>query len=96
MFKLISITAIAVGALLIALLSMETSRPGRPPSQRAVAVQIPQKKILRLAGEFHVRLLVAASERLDSTVMRDFGKVAGGQHLANEQEGLRPGSAGAR
>jgi hypothetical protein len=72
MSKLISTTAIAVAVLLTALLAVDMSRPGRSSNQRVVAMQIPQKRILALVVDFHARLLVAASERLDSTVMSDF------------------------
>jgi hypothetical protein len=86
MFKLIPITAIAVGALLIALLAMEMSRPGRSSSQRAFARQIPQARVLQLAGEFHVRLLVAAGKRLDWKMQQAGGHSGSWQQVADVQQ----------
>jgi hypothetical protein len=65
MCKLISITAIAAGAMLLHLLPLETSRPDRPANQCVAATPVSPVTMLELAADFHVRLLIAAGEKLD-------------------------------
>jgi hypothetical protein len=86
MFKLISITTIAVAALLSALLAVDMSRPGRSSSQRMVTTPIPQKKVVAMAVEFHAQVLKAASQRLDSTVKQLCRGNSSAQHVAYVQE----------
>lgn len=92
MSKLISITAIAVAVLLTALPAVQMSRPSGTPSQRAATQQIPAKRILALTFDFHARLLMAASERLDSSVGQACRDTGAAQRLACRQEVRRPDS----
>ncbi|HZL86908.1 MAG TPA: hypothetical protein VFB96_00915 [Pirellulaceae bacterium] len=90
MSKLISITAIAVAALLTALPAVDMSPAGKPPSQPVAAQSIPPKRALALAVDFHARLLMAASERLDSTLTQACRDTQSAQRVASRQEVGRP------
>ena len=70
MFKPISITAIALGAMLIALSGAGTSMPVRSADEPAMAVRISPRRALELAGECHARVLLRASRSLDSALKR--------------------------
>jgi hypothetical protein len=65
MCKLISIAAIAVAAL-FALPAMDASQPQRAALPGEVAAQVSPRRVWRLAGEFHLRLLAAGWRRLEA------------------------------
>ena len=81
MFKLISITAIAVAALLVALPGMGTTMQASS-DEPAAAAGIPPRKILAMAGEFHARLILNASRSLDADVRRVYCDDKGEERIA--------------
>ena len=94
MFKLISITAIAA-ALLIALPGMGTTATVKS-DEPAVAAGIPPQRILAMAGEFHARLLLNVSRRLDADARRVYRDAKGEECIALAGELARARDVSAR
>ncbi len=96
MFKLITIIAISMGALLIAPLAMERSMPVRSCSRPTSEVRLPPQRVLTLTGEFHARLLMSACLKLKTAGSLPVADRGNRQSVAWDQNGLRPDRARAR
>ena len=93
MLKLISIAAIAVGALLAALPRGGMRVPVNLSEQPAIAACIPQQRHLTLAAEFHARLFLKASRKLDAAATQDYGDATDGEFIALAGQPTCGGSA---